>query len=139
MKCDVADETQSTEFIQFALKKHSNIDLFILNAGIGGGIVDRKFDRLETKEWKEVVNVNLVSTMNFTHQLIPIFEKQVNGGHIVFVQGFGGTGRKQEGFTTYGTTKYALTYFMDSLVGEYKDTNIGFHSMDPNRLKKFHG
>jgi NAD(P)-dependent dehydrogenase (short-subunit alcohol dehydrogenase family) len=134
IKCDLTKHEDCDAFIKFSVDKLGVIDAFILNAGFGGDSIDKKFGDVSKEDVMSIIETNLTCVVYLTHQILPILSKQKNGGHVVFVQGLGRDGRKQDGFTAIGTTKYALTYFQDALALEYTDSNVGFHNIYPGML-----
>jgi short-subunit dehydrogenase len=50
------------------------------------------------------------------------------------MEGMGGDGRKHSGLTFYGTTKYAVHYFTDSLAMEAKDSSIIVGGLRPGMV-----
>lgn len=134
-KTDLTSPSESQEFISFAQEKLGTIDVFILNAiTVEHDVINQKFHETTDKSTRLMLDVGLTSYISLTHEVIPIMLKQKFGGHVVFVQGLRCDGRIQKGFTVIGTTKYALSYFQKSLVSEYSDSAIGFHSINPGML-----
>lgn len=134
MKCDLNSLEDCNIFFDYITNTLGNIDLFVNNVGSSATSITSKFGELKSSDMHQIINLDLRVAMHFTHLLIPVLLKQDNGGHIVFVQGLGEDGRKQSGFTGIGTMKHGLRYFADSLALEYKNTKVGFHSVNPGMI-----
>jgi short-subunit dehydrogenase len=54
-----------------------------------------------------------------------------NSGELYNMYGFGSDGRKGDGLTLYGATKYGLKYLTEALTKEAKDTPVLIGSLSP--------
>jgi NAD(P)-dependent dehydrogenase (short-subunit alcohol dehydrogenase family) len=84
-------------------------------------------------EVQSVIDTNLVGTI-FGSQVAMRGMKVQGSGAIYNMEGMGSDGRKHAGLTLYGTTKYAVHYFTESLAMEAKDTGILVGSLRPGMV-----
>lgn len=126
--CDITKPSDVDELVKFSSEKLVDIDLWINNAGYA---ILQDFISVETKELVKIVTSNIIGTIYCCKVVLPVMLKQKNGGHIFVFEGFGSNGMKMKGFTTYGTTRYALRYFGQSLANEMVNTNVGIHRISP--------
>ena len=125
--CEVGDLEQVQAVWDGAVGEFGSVDIWINNAGIANIMQD--FDAIEKKEYDNVVETNITGTFNGCKVALTGMKRQGHG-QIYNFEGFGSDGRFAPGFSIYGTTKRAVTYFTDALIREYKDSpvNIGFLS-----------
>ena len=55
-------------------------------------------------------------------------------GSLYNMEGLGSDGRRVEGLTLYGSTKYALRYFTDALVEEMRTTPVLVGALSPGMV-----
>ena len=72
-ECDASNESEVINFFSKVLKKTKKIDALINNVGIAGPTGN--LEKLDSKEWKRTLQVNVVSHFYFTKQAIPIIKK----------------------------------------------------------------
>lgn len=126
IKCDVTDENQVHNLAERSISEMKDIHFLFSNAGIATG---GPFEYLTTKEWKNIMDVNIWGTI-FT---IKAFIKKMliqKYGHIVVtssISGSFGIG----GLTPYNTTKFAVSGFCEALYGEYINKGINVSILCP--------
>lgn len=109
------------------ITKNDSIDLLINNAGIG---FSEKFARFTDAQIDEVIQTNLLGTINMTQSLIATQEVEDRSLHIVVVTSLAG----KIGFpnlSVYSATKFALEGLVESLRVEYADSSIRFTVLRP--------
>jgi NAD(P)-dependent dehydrogenase (short-subunit alcohol dehydrogenase family) len=84
-------------------------------------------------EVQSVLDTNLVGTI-FGSQVAMRGMNAQGGGAIYNMEGMGSDGRKHAGLTLYGTSKYAVHYFTESLAMEAKDSRILVGSLRPGMV-----
>lgn len=115
---DISKYSDCENIAEVALKKFGQIDILINNAALASYA---DFSDLEIGVLENVVNVNLLGTVNMTKAVLPNLLK--TKGSIVFigsVAGIHGVG----GYAPYSMTKMALTSFAESLKIELSDTGV---------------
>ena len=86
---DVSNETDTRVAIANTLEKFGKIDILINNAGI---FPDSDFIQSTSKDWKKIIDINILGTMYLSHEVLPsMIEKGygriVNIGSVAGVYG----------------------------------------------------
>lgn len=129
--CDVSNYEQLQGLWDATVERFSKVDYWVNNAGIGvgkGKIVDTPPEKL-----KLILDVNLLSIMYACKIAIQGMTKQGHG-QIFNMEGLGSGGRKQDGMTHYGTTKYGLRYLTESLSKEVEGTGVKVGAISPGMV-----
>lgn len=129
--CDVSDYEQLQGLWDAAVAKFSKVDYWVNNAGIDNQ--DTLFWNTPHTEYERIVQVNLLAVMHASHVAFKGMNTQGHG-QIFNMEGFGSAGRKRNGYTSYGTTKYALRYFTQSLAQEAEDTPVFVGTISPGMV-----
>ncbi len=122
---DVTNETQVKNFIKLTIKKFKKVYALVNNAGILGP--KGKLHKLNHKNWKETVDINLYGSLFTCKNLIPHFLKKKEG-KIIQLSGAGAL-TPMENFTAYSASKAAVVRLADTLAEEFKDKNIQINSI----------
>ncbi len=120
--CDVTRLDELQGLWDAAVKKFGKVDVWINNAGISNSISPTF--KVSPKELSAVVNTNIVGTMYGVRVAMDGMTAQGNGA----IFNFYGHGSWDEmappGLTVYGTTKRAVRYYTEALIGETKDSPV---------------
>jgi NAD(P)-dependent dehydrogenase (short-subunit alcohol dehydrogenase family) len=129
--CDVTGPHQLTALWEAAAGHFGRVDIWVNNAGYAGemGMVWER----PAREVQSVIDTNLVGTILGAQVAMHGMLAQGHGA-IYNMEGMGGDGRKLNGLSLYGTTKYAVHYFTESLAQEAKDTGILVGSLRPGMV-----
>lgn len=129
------------------LSKHYSLQGVINNAGVG---YFGPFTKMGEIEIIEMMETNILGTINVTKAVLPIFEQQ-NSGHVINIISTAGL-RGKVNEAVYVASKFAVRGFTESLQKEYENSNIKFtavymggmdtpfweksdHIKDPSRLR----
>ncbi len=125
--CDAGNLEQVQQVWNKTAEQFGGVDIWINNAGAANHI--NNFEDVETDDYVNVVNTNLIGIMHACKVCLIEMNKQGHG-QIYNFEGFGSDGMINPGFGVYGCTKRALTYFTDTLIKENNDSpvNVGFLS-----------
>ncbi len=125
---DVTDMGQVRLLWGEAVRLFGAVDIWINNAGIMN--TSKRFWELDPSEIAAVVNTNILGVM-YGSQVA--FQGMLAQGHgqIYNLEGMGSNDNMRVGFTVYGTTKRALTYFTESLVKEAGDEPVQVCTLSP--------
>lgn len=126
--CDVSSYEQVQNLWDKSAQRFGKIDVWINNAGISNAYVP--FWEVKPETVKNVTDTNFLGAMNGSHVAIREMMKQ-GSGELYNMYGFGSDGRKADGLTVYGSTKFGLRYLTESLAKEVKDTEIKVGSLSP--------
>ena len=118
------DEVQA--MIDQTMKKWGRVDVLINNAGI---LRDKSFSKMELDDFKLVIDVHLMGSVNCTKAVWEIMKEQ-NYGRIVMTTSSSGL-YGNFGQTNYGAAKMGLIGFMNTLVLEGGKYNIHVNALSP--------
>ena len=77
---DVASPQLVKAFFEKVIEKHQRIDVLVNNAGICQKV--KNFEESTEAEWNQILQVNLMGTVNCSNAVIPTFKKQTSGSII---------------------------------------------------------
>jgi len=79
---DVADEAQVERMAQEVVERCGTIDILVNNAGLYASLQMRPFTEIPVDEWRQVMDVNVLSMFLTTRAVVPHMREQ-GGGRIV--------------------------------------------------------
>jgi NAD(P)-dependent dehydrogenase (short-subunit alcohol dehydrogenase family) len=79
---DVADEAQVERMAQEVVERCGRIDILVNNAGLYASLQMRPFTEIPVDEWRQVMDVNVLSMFLTTRAVVPHMREQ-GGGRIV--------------------------------------------------------
>jgi NAD(P)-dependent dehydrogenase (short-subunit alcohol dehydrogenase family) len=129
--CDVTRFEQVRALWTAAQSRWGQVDIWINNAGIGHA--QTNFWEQPPDEIAAVVETNIVGTMYGARVALQGMLEQ-GFGSLYNLEGLGSDGRRVEGLTLYGSTKYALKYLTDALVAETKGTPLVVGALRPGMV-----
>lgn len=129
--CDVSDYDQVVELWNRAHAHFGVIDIWINNAGLGNPQLDFYYNSAE--RMAVIVQTNLLGTMYGSKVAIEGMLEQGHG-YLYNMEGLGSDGRRVDGLTLYGTTKYGIRYLNGGLIKEMRDTPIIVGSISPGMV-----
>jgi NAD(P)-dependent dehydrogenase (short-subunit alcohol dehydrogenase family) len=114
-----------------ARSRFGKVDIWINNAGMAHPQLS--FWRNPPERIKSVVETNVLGAMNGAAVALRGMIEQ-GFGSFYNVEGLGSSGRRVEGLTLYGSTKYGLRYLTDALVEETKGTPVLVGALRPGMV-----
>lgn len=113
---DVTCREDVEAFVAFAIERFGRLDVLVNNAGV---MPLSPLAALKTREWDQMIDVNIRGVLNGIAAALPRFQAQ-GGGHIVNVAS---VGAHQVWPTTavYSATKYAVWAITEGLRQEHND------------------
>ena len=127
---DVADRGRMEAFAQAVEAQHGRVDIVVNNAGIG---ILEDFADAPLEDFAKVVDVNLWGVIYGSKLFLPSLLRQ-GGGHIVNISSLAGI-ISTPGMVSYGTTKFAVRGFSESLRSELAPLNVGVTSVHPGMIR----
>ena len=80
---DVADEAQVEGMAQDAIERCGRIDILVNNAGLYASLQMRPFTEIPVEEWRQVMDVNVLSMFLTMRAVVPRMREQGEGGRVV--------------------------------------------------------
>jgi NADP-dependent 3-hydroxy acid dehydrogenase YdfG len=126
IETDVADEEQANRFIRETKEQLGRLDILVNNAGVMllGPVIGA-----ETKEWRQMIEVNLLGLLYCTHAVLPIMGEQ-GSGHIVNISSVAGRFATL-GAAVYNLTKFGVNAFSEALRQEVAAANVKVTVVEP--------
>lgn len=115
----------------FTTDRFGQIDIWINNAGYSGP--QEVIWKIDPGQAHTVIDTNLLGTIHGCTVAVNGMLRQ-GSGSIYNMEGMGSDGRKHNGLAYYGTSKYAVHYFTDSLVQETRGTPLVIGALRPGMV-----
>ena len=128
LEADVTDGESCKKMAQSAKDKFKKVDILVNNAGI---TKDRTLKKMTPEEWFPVIDVNLNSLYNVTHNLLELIP---DGGRIINISSIVGLSGNF-GQTNYAATKAGTIAFTKSLAKEIGKRKITVNALAPGFIK----
>ena len=122
----VTDPDQVKAMVDEVMDKYGRVDILINNAGI---LRDKSFSKVEDQDFRMVVEVHLMGSVNCTKAVWEIMKEQ-NYGRIVMTSSSSGL-YGNFGQTNYGSAKMAMIGLMNTLKLEGQNKNVFTNSITP--------
>ncbi len=123
---NVTNFAEVEAMVQAAMDQWGRVDILVNNAGI---LRDKSFAKVSMDDFKLVVDVHLMGSVNCTKAVWSIMQEQ-NYGRVVMTTSSSGM-YGNFGQTNYGAAKMAVVGFMNTLVIEGKKHNIHVNALSP--------
>jgi 3-oxoacyl-[acyl-carrier protein] reductase len=125
--CDVRDKVQVQAAVDATVERHGGLDILIANAGIGayGPFVD-----LPPETADEIVEVNLLGTMNVARAAISHLVAAKNGADLVTIASVAGL-RGLPGEAAYCASKFGQVGFTRALDHELREQGVRCTAVEP--------
>ena len=129
--CDVTIPEQVQALWDRSVTQFGKVDIWINNAGSSGnqGLVWE----LHPEEARIPIETNILGTVYGAQVAMKGMLSQ-GFGAIYNMEGMGSDGRKHAGLTIYGTSKYAIHYFTESLALEIRETSVIVGALRPGMV-----
>lgn len=126
--CDVRKEDQVQALVSKATEKQGEIDLYVSNAGLGGGDPSHAASQ-SNADWQLNWEVHVMSHVYASRALLPGMIER-GSGHLVNVASAAGL-LNQIGDAAYSATKHAAVSFAESLAITHGSDGIGVSVVCP--------
>jgi 3-oxoacyl-[acyl-carrier protein] reductase len=116
---DVTDENQVREFVAATQKHFGRVEICVTNAG---GPPSKPFSQTTVQDWQAGVNLNLMSTLYFAREVLPLMQKQKWGRFITITS----MSVKQpiDNLILSNSIRSAVSGLAKSLSNEYAKDNV---------------
>jgi len=125
---DVSDFESCKKMALSVKEKFEKVDILVNNAGI---TKDRTLKKMTPEEWYPVINVNLNSLYNVTHNVLELIPE---GGRVINISSVAGISGNF-GQTNYASTKAGVIGFTKSLAKEVGKRKITVNAVAPGFIK----
>lgn len=127
-RTDVTNAQDLQNLVKLAQSEFGKLDVIFNNAGI---MPNSAMSALHTKEWDQMIDVNIKGVLNGIAAVMPIFTKQ-KSGQIITTSSVAGI-KSFENSGVYGATKYAVRNIMNVIRMESakEQTNIRTTTLYP--------
>jgi short-subunit dehydrogenase len=129
ISCDLADEKSVFELT-------STLQSYKFDSIINNAATQRPFGRLQDiswREWRETIQVNLMSPVYICRALIPKMLIGSGSGSIINISG-GGVTAPRPYFSAYATSKSGLVGFTATLAEELRGTKVRVNAIAPGPM-----
>jgi len=123
---NVANFDEVQDMVNQAMEKWGRVDILINNAGI---LRDKSFTKMELSDFKLVMDVHVMGTVNCTKAVWDIMREQNYGRIVVTTSSSGMYGNF--GQSNYGAAKMAVLGLMNTLVLEGLKNDIRINALAP--------
>lgn len=125
---DVRNADEVAALVQLAKDKFGGLDVIFNNAGI---MPSSPISALHTKEWNDMIDINIKGVLNGVAAVMPDFVSQKHG-HIITTSSVAGI-KSFTGAGVYGATKFAVRNLMEVIRMEsaQEGTNIRTTTLYP--------
>jgi 3-oxoacyl-[acyl-carrier protein] reductase len=131
LKFDISETNKIEEFVENSVEQlGGNLDCIVNNAGI---TQDNLGIRMDFKDWKKVIDINLNSTFLLSKYSIKKMLKNKSGKIINITSIVGHTGNL--GQANYSASKAGIVAMSKSLAIEYAKKNININCISPGFIK----
>src|SRR5574344_612913 len=127
--CDVTKEEQVVEFVKKIFDKFGHLDILVNNAGI---IKRIPMTEMEAKDFRAVVDVDLVAPFIVSKAVIPYMIKEGHGKIINICSMMSELGR--ETVSAYAAAKGGLKMLTRNIAAEYGAQNIQCNGLGPGYI-----
>lgn len=128
-RCDVTDEAEVQSMFKFIKDTFGALHVCVNNAGLA---YDAPITSGKTKEWQQMVNVNIIGLCICTREAVQLMQASgVNDGHIINMNSV--SGHRQADKPLYTCTKHAVTQLCEGTRRELRgmDSDIRTTSISP--------
>jgi 3-oxoacyl-[acyl-carrier protein] reductase len=128
--CDVSNERQVAELVDFAVAELGSIEALVLNAGVYGPMGPT--ESVSLNEWRRALDINLFGVLLPCRSLIPHFKK-AGHGKIIVLSG-GGATNPLPNISAYAASKAAVVRLMETFAEELRSFHVDVNAIAPGAL-----
>lgn len=127
IRADVRDYEQMAAAVDRMSVVFGGVNALVANAAVAGPI--GPFALQKPKDWKEVLETNIVGVMNACRAVLPQMIARRSGKILIIADD--GSEKPRPNFAPYSATKAAIVRFAESLAEEVRDHNVQVNSFSP--------
>ena len=128
-KADTSNPKDLKNIVQTTKKHFKTVDILINNSG---GPPFGYFEDFKPKDWQNALELNLLSIVNLTKEVLPLMKKQ-NWGRVINITSVA-VKQPIDGLILSNTARTAVIGLTKTLSNEYAKHNILFNNVCPGRI-----
>lgn len=128
--CDITDEEQVNQAVDFAVEQYGTIDVLLNNAGV---IQVGPMSSMTKKDYEDALNTHLWGVIYLTNAVLPHMRKN-KGGRIVNIASVGANVSVPH-LLPYCVSKYALRGYSEGIASELRRENIFVTTVCPGLMR----
>ena len=129
LKADTSNSKDLQKVVKTTLKEYKKVDILINNSG---GPPFGYFEDFKARDWQNALELNLLSIVNLTKEVLPSMKKQ-NWGRIINITSVA-VKQPIDGLILSNTARTAVIGLTKTLSNEYAKYNILFNNVCPGRI-----
>lgn len=129
---DATSSESVKKLVQACLAKHGRIDILLTNVGYSQPGCPAT---MEEDVWDAQMDVNLKSVYLACHHVLPVMEKQPNGGSVVCVSSIAGLRYIGKPQVAYNTAKAAIMQFVKATAVIYAPKGVRLNTVVPGLME----
>jgi acetoacetyl-CoA reductase len=126
---DIVNFADCEKLVSLVKERYGRIDVLVNNAGI---TCDTSLKKMTPLQWQQVIDANLTSVYNVTHNVLPLMLER-EFGRIINISSINGR-KGQFGQCNYSASKAALFGFSKSLALEVASKGITVNTISPGYI-----
>jgi len=128
--CDLTDESNIKELIEYVINYFNRIDVLVNNAGGVCGQVHQPVEEVSAEAWRKIFSVNLDAAFYTTKAAAPYMKRQ-NYGRIINISSGAGRSTSLTGIQAYASAKAGQIGFTRQMAQELGAFGITVNNVAP--------
>lgn len=130
--CNVLDNDDLANLIDFAVKTYGTVNILVNNAGLGGGGRENPFD-IDRAYVERIYSINVFAPWKLSKLAAPYMQKS-GYGSIVNIISMSSV-NNDPGMAIYGSSKAALNHLVSNLAFDYGPMGIRINNVGPGATR----
>ncbi len=131
IQSDVRSLEDEQKAVNKTIEHFGSLDVMIANAGVGNFA---PIDEMSSKQWNDVIDINLTGVFNSTKAAIPALKK--SEGYLITIASLAGANFFPKG-TAYNASKFGLVGFTQAAMLDLRPYNIKVTTIMPGSVASF--
>jgi 3-oxoacyl-[acyl-carrier protein] reductase len=128
---DITKEEDVDQFSKDVLKKFGQVDILVNNVG---GNKRNLFENTSLQDWRDIMDINLLSHVKVSHSFLPAMKKQGSGA-VIFISSIFGRESGGPTLSIYNSSKSALISLAKVMATELVSEGIRVNSVAPGSIR----